>query len=206
MDKLLDILMGFTGIGPYILVFLILLACGLGVPIPEDITLFCAGVLAYYGNANVYLMIVVSFWGVMIGDSIIFLLGAKYGRMLTRRWFFAKFLPEERLEVGRKKFKKWGNKLIFAARFMPGLRAPVFFTAGTLHVPFRVFFFYDGLAAMLSVPTIVYLVYHFGDELEMIVKKIKKVQTGVLLVIFGIIVILAIHWYIGYRRSKSRPT
>ena len=41
------------------------------------------------------------------------------------------------------------------ARFMPGLRAPIYFTAGTVGVKFHTFLFYDGLAALVSVPAIV---------------------------------------------------
>jgi membrane protein DedA with SNARE-associated domain len=49
MDRLIDFLLNFYGPTPYFLIFGILLACGLGLPIPEDITLFAAGLLAYYG-------------------------------------------------------------------------------------------------------------------------------------------------------------
>ena len=41
----------------YLLVFAILLLCGFGLPIPEDITLIAAGLMAYYGKANVFVMI-----------------------------------------------------------------------------------------------------------------------------------------------------
>jgi membrane protein DedA with SNARE-associated domain len=73
MDRLLAILMGLTSPWTYLLVFGILLACGLGLPIPEDITLFAAGLISYYGLAHVWWMIVVSLVGVMMGDTIIFL-------------------------------------------------------------------------------------------------------------------------------------
>ena len=161
LDHLFDFLLGFSGITPYVFVFLILLACGLGLPIPEDITLFAAGLLAYYEKANVYAMIGLSFVGVLLGDSIIFYLGAKYGRKITRFAFFRRFLTPERLTEVSKKLRKSGSKLIFAARFMPGLRAPIFFCSVLLHYPYRVFLFYDGLAALISVPLIIYIVYHF---------------------------------------------
>lgn len=194
MDAMIDFLMGFSGPGPYLLVFFILLACGLGLPIPEDITLFAAGVLAYYGSANVYWMIVVSFVGVMSGDSVIFFLGAKYGRKITHRWPFRKILTPDRLDQVSDRLRKGGNKVIFMARFMPGLRAPIFFSSGMLHVPFRVFFLFDGIAALLSVPAIVYTVYYFGDELDRVVSVIRNVQHGILLIIFGIVLIFVAKW------------
>lgn len=201
MDAMVQFLLSFQGPMPYVLVVGILLACGLGLPIPEDITLFAAGLLAYYGNANVYLMIGVSFLGVMAGDSIIFFLGAKYGRKLTKKWFFSKVLPPDRLAAVQTRLHKQGNKLIFMARFMPGLRAPIYFTCGTLHIPFRRFFLFDGLAALISVPAIVYTVFYFGDELDRIIQVIRRVQYGILIVIFGIIALAVAKWWMESRKK-----
>src|SRR6185437_2594520 len=113
MDRIVDFLLNFYGPTPYFLVFGILLACGLGLPIPEDITLFAAGLSAYYGLTNSWIIILISYAGVIVGDSVIFVLGAVYGRKLTKRWFFHKLLPDERLNAVRTKFHQKGNKLIF---------------------------------------------------------------------------------------------
>ncbi len=203
MDALVDFLLNFYGPMPYLIVFGILLACGLGIPIPEDITLVVGGVLAYYGLCNVWVMIAVCLVGVMVGDSFVYWLGAKYGRALTKKWFFHKVLPDDRLDAVQEKFKRFGNKLIFAARFMPGLRAPIFFSAGTLHLPFSVFFFYDGIAALLSVPAIVGGVYIFGDEIENFIRIMRRFEYGILIAIVGIILLAIGRWY-WERRAKQR--
>jgi membrane protein DedA with SNARE-associated domain len=95
MDTLVDFILNFYGPTPYLIIFGILLVCGLGVPIPEDITLFVGGVLAYIGTCDLVPMIIVSLVGVLLGDGIIFVLGAKYGRRLTKKWFFHKILPDD---------------------------------------------------------------------------------------------------------------
>src|SRR5690606_29469191 len=123
MEEFINFVSNFSGPEAYALIFAVLLACGLGVPIPEDITLFAAGYLAYEGAGNLWGMILVSFAGVMVGDSLIFFLGARYGQRLTRYWMFSRLLPPDRLEAVREKFRQKGLKLLFAARFMPGLRA-----------------------------------------------------------------------------------
>src|SRR6476620_7600617 len=179
MDRILELLLNFYGPTPYLVVFGILLACGLGLPIPEDVTLFAAGLSSYYGLTDLWIMILVSYAGVIVGDTAIFLLGATYGRKLTKKWLFHKLLPDERLNAVRTQFHEKGNKLIFAARFMPGLRAPIYFSAGTLHLPYRIFLFYDGLAALLSVPTIIGAVYYFCDELDRVVRVIQKVEHSI---------------------------
>lgn len=186
---------------PYVLIFLLLLLCGLGLPMPEDITLFAAGVLSYYRVADVWIMIVVCYFGVMFGDSIVFLFGSFYGPAIRQKKFFQKLFPPKRLALVLEKIHQKGAKIMFAARFMPGLRAPIFFSAGTLHVPFRTFLFYDGLAAMVSVPAIIYVVYYFGEHVDHVIKLIKKVQFGILSVILLAAVVVITKMYFAHKNS-----
>lgn len=202
MERLVDFLLNFYGPTPYYLIFLILFLCGLGIPIPEDITLFAAGLLSYYTVTNVWVMIAASFAGVIMGDSLIFFLGAHYGRRLTKKWIFHKLLPDERLDAVRTRFHKNGEKLLFFARFMPGFRAPVYFSAGTLHIPFRKFILYDGLAALISVPAIVGAVYLFGDRLSDVIEIIRTAEHGILFVISAVILAIIAKWYVTHRKLR----
>lgn len=202
MDKILDILLTFSGPMPYVVIFCILLACGLGLPIPEDITLFAAGLSAYYGLTDLWVVMILSYVGVLVGDSVIFVLGRVYGRKLTKKWFFHKLLPDERLNAVQTKFHQRGNGLIFLARFMPGLRAPIFFSAGTLHLPPRIFLSYDGLAALISVPVIIGAVYYFGDELDKVVRIIQKVEHSIVFIVVAVILAILAKWYITHRKLK----
>ena len=203
MDFLVGYLLNFYGWTPYLLVLGLLLACGIGVPLPEDVTLFAAGLMSYYGVSQVWLMILVSMVGVLAGDLFIFFLGAQFGRQITRRWLFHKLLPDERLNAVQRKFHERGDKLLFAARFMPGLRAPIYFSAGTLHVPYRRFLFYDGTAALISVPAIIGSVYYFGDELDRVVRVIRGFEYGLYLVILFIILLVAAKWFMTHKKLKQ---
>lgn len=203
MDRLVDYLLNFYGPTPLYVVFGVLVACGLGLPIPEDVTLIAGGLLAYYGIGSLGGTIAICFLGVMIGDLITFWLGATYGKKLTRKWFFRKMLPDDRLLVVQERLKQQGNKLIFAARFMPGLRAPIFFTSGSLHLPYRVFLFYDGLAALISVPAIVGAVYYFGDYMDKVIQVIKRVEHGILIVILLVFSTIVAKWYISHRKVAA---
>ncbi len=203
MQTLLDALMNFSGPMPYVVVFLILLLCGFGLPLPEDIVLFAAGMMSYYGLADVWVMIGVCFAGVMLGDATIFTAGAFFGRKIRKTYLFKKILPLKRQRIVRRKLHEQGPKVIFSARFMPGLRTPIFFTSGTMHLPFHTFAFYDGLAALISVPTIVYVVFRFGYEVDQVVKIIKKVQFGIIgtVLLFFIFFGLKIYW--AWKQEKA---
>jgi membrane protein DedA with SNARE-associated domain len=202
-QQFLDFLLQFSSSTIYFVIFGILLACGTGLPVPEDLTLIMAGIAAYYGLVSVAGAIIVAYLGVLIGDSTMYYLGAHFGRRLTKKWIFHKLLPDDRLNSVQKKFRARGNSLIFAARFMPGFRAPVFFCAGTLHLPYRVFLFYDGLAALLSVPVIIGLVVIFGDHIEKVIRVIQNAEHGILAVFVLLALVMTVHWYNGHRKLRK---
>ena len=204
MDNIIEFLLYTQGPVPYAVAFGVLLLCGLGLPIPEDITLFAMGILSYYGLIDLYTSIVVCLIGVLFGDSVIFFIGQQFGAKLTKKGLVAKILPPQRIEKARKLFHKRGNSLIFIARFMPGLRAPTYFSAGTLHVPFRVFFFYDGIAALISVPLLIGVVYYFGDKVDYAIQLARRVQNGIVLMVLAVVLLLIAKHFITKRRESNR--
>ena len=206
MNFIVDFLIDYYGPIPYLAIFLILLLCGLGLPIPEDITLFAAGVLTYYGVCDVWIMIAVCFIGVLVGDTFVFWLGHHFGRRLLKKWPFKTFLDEGKIESIRIKLKDHRGKVLFAARFMPGVRSTVFFTTGLLHIPYRNLLLYDGLAALISVPAIVYTVFYFGDFLERVIRTIKNVEGGIFGVILVIIAFFVIRHFLHKRKEKQSET
>ena len=187
----------------YMLVFGILLLCGFGLPIPEDITLIAAGLMAYYGKANVFVMIGVGLAGVMIGDGAMFQIGKRFGyRVFEWKWM-AKIMHAERLEMVKDKLQNHGYKVIFSARFMPGVRSLVFLSSGALGIPFRIFLLFDGLAALISVPAIVYSCYFFGNQINKAVGVIKNVEHGILVVI-GIAILYFLFKFIMKKRREKK--
>ncbi len=205
MDFIVDFLIDYYGPIPYLAIFFILLACGLGLPIPEDITLIAAGILTYYGVCDVWVMIGVCLLGVLVGDSFMFWLGHHYGRKLIKRWPFRVFIDETKIDGIRNKLQNHGGKLLFSARFMPGLRSTVFFASGMLHFPYRKLLIYDGAAALISVPAIVYSVFYFGDFLEHVIKLIKKVEGGIAGVIAALIIFFIVKYWLKHKKKVVNP-
>jgi membrane protein DedA with SNARE-associated domain len=115
-------------------------------------------------------------------------------------------LSAQRLQQVQEKLHDHGHKVIFAARFMPGLRAPTFFSAGTLHLPARIFLFYDGMAALISVPTIVWVVYHFGHLADQVIKTIRHVEHGIIGLVLAIILFLSLKAFLHQRKTTPPLT
>lgn len=201
MEFLIDF---FSNYG-YWAVFIVLLICGFGIPIPEDITLVSGGVISglSHTNINVHLMLVVSMFGVLIGDSTMYWLGRIFGEKIIKAPIIRFIATPKRITAVEEKFEKHGWKLLFLARFLPGLRAVVYLISGiTRKVSFPFFVGIDFLAAIISVPIWVYLGYFGADNMDWLTEMVKKGQNIILSVIALIIIFVAYRWY-KKRKQKS---
>jgi membrane protein DedA with SNARE-associated domain len=115
--------------------------------------------------------------------------------------FFARIItPDKRAKV-EQLFKDHGQKIVMVARFLPGLRAVTYFTAGSAGMKYWRFIFWDGLAALLSAPLFVYLGSRFGNHLRMLMHRVKQGEKAVILTLLLLVVV-----YIAqrrYRRSRK---
>lgn len=137
--------------------FVVLMLCGLGLPVPEDIVLIAAGALGVLDDRPWIAVSTVMYLGVVGGDSLIFFAGRFFGTKLRTTAWFQRIFPASKQEKVEGLFVQHGAKGLFIGRFLPGLRAPIFFSAGSMKVPFWKFLVFDGGAALLSVPVFVWL-------------------------------------------------
>ncbi|MFC5527358.1 DedA family protein [Rhodanobacter ginsengisoli] len=202
MDLLQHLITIFAENG-YIAVFIALMICGAGLPLPEDITLVAGGVIAGLGYANVHVMFALAMFGVLLGDSAIFLLGHHYGARIMQWRFVARVLTPSRYARVQDKFHRYGNRMLFIARFLPGMRTTVYLTAGMTHrVSFLRFLLLDGLAALISVPFWVYLGYLGADNHEWLVTWIRRGQTSLWILAGVLLLIVLVSWWRHRRRAQ----
>ncbi len=188
----------------YFAVFFVLLICGFGVPIPEDITLVSGGIIAGLGFANPHIMLVVSLFGVLVGDSVMYWLGRIFGVRILRFRLIKPMIRKGRLRKVRNLFSKYGNRLLFAGRFLPGLRAAVFLLAGvTKRVKYWQFIAVDFMAAIISVPIWVYLGNYGASNIDWIKEQISKGQMILWIILAVVIAFVAIKILITYYAKKK---
>jgi membrane protein DedA with SNARE-associated domain len=144
----------------------VLLLCGLGLPLPEEVPILISAILSQSGHLHPWWALGACMFGVMIGDTVMFFLGRRWGTHVLDHRLSRKLLTVERQRVITTYFERYGAGIIFGARFLPGIRAPLFLSAGTMRVPFWKFLAMDGAAAILSVPLSFWLAYKFTDKLE----------------------------------------
>ena len=200
---MLDFLVSLFTQNGYVAVFIVLMICGFGLPVPEDITLVAGGVIAGLGYANVHIMVAVAIVGILAGDVLMFVLGRHYGERALRLRWVAFLLTPKRYALVQAKFSRFGNRLMFVARFLPGLRSPIYLTAGmTRRVSFIRFFLLDTLAALISAPIWVYLGYYGAQNHDWLLKWLDRGKLIVIIV--AAVILVFIVRYFWKRTSRHR--
>jgi membrane protein DedA with SNARE-associated domain len=196
---LIHILSSTSGVGSYGLVFGVLLCCGMGVPLPEDVVLVTGGFLVFLGEARLDAMMLTGMLGILFGDSILYFFGHHFGESVSCRWPFKLLLTPSKRQTVMDGFVKHGEKIVVTARFMPGVRAVTYFFAGSSGMSYFRFLFFDSLASLISAPLFIFLGYHFGARIHWVIQAVRRGQWTVILIIIAVLLV-----WVGLRHRRRR--
>ncbi|MCI0572855.1 MAG: DedA family protein [Myxococcaceae bacterium] len=149
---------------PYPAVFLLLVACGMGAPLSEDLILVTGGLVAARGHALLAGMALAGWIGTVCGDLLLFRMGRAVGAGLLARPRLQRILTPERVLRVQTQLARRGAVTVFAVRFLPGLRVPTYLLAGASRFPLRRFVLADALGALVTAPLLTYLGFRFGRD------------------------------------------
>lgn len=172
-----------------LMLFIVLVLCGVGLPLPEDIPLVSLGYLWHSGDAAPLWIFLAGFGGVLMGDMSLYYIGRRFGPELFRHPILFRIFTPRRINRAKARIRKYGMWVVFFGRFLAGFRAMVFFTAGATRVPFRKFIFIDFMASLVSIPVWIGLGFYFGEEIDQLLRIIKSSKDIAFLVIVGVIVL-----------------
>ena len=121
---------------PYLGLFVALLLGSLGAPIPEEIPIVTAGVMAHEQVVHWWLALAVCVVGVLSGDLVLYGAGRRWGARVLERPLVRCLLDPARQQELAARYRRHGVLIVFAARHVMGLRAAAFVTAGIVRLPF----------------------------------------------------------------------
>jgi membrane protein DedA with SNARE-associated domain len=195
LEHIIGLVIGSERLG-LLIIFFILVACGLGLPVPEDISIVASGILVSVKATSFFNAFAICVAGIIIGDGTIYWMGRLFGKKLFKAPIISKIVSDKFLVHGKRAFNRFGNKIIFFARFLPGLRAPIYFLAGSMKVSYPFFLLVDFLAALISVPIWIYIGKIFGENISVLEKAIKHFKLGsILLVLFLILIFIGDYFW-----------
>jgi membrane protein DedA with SNARE-associated domain len=217
LERLVDLLGGHSLEVGYVFVFLVLLMCGFGLPMPEDVILVTGGVLAWLASPldsvtlvgmatdpGLEKMAAVGLAGILAGDSVIYWMGRKLGARVAEFRLLRRLVPPEKLEEVEKRLRRRGKVVVVIARYLPGLRAPTYFAVGHSRLPYWEFLLFDGLAALVSAPLWVCLGFWFGDDIERAAREASRFGHYILLALGVVLLALAFRWVQRRRAAAAR--
>jgi membrane protein DedA with SNARE-associated domain len=190
----------------YVGLFLVLVLCGLGLPVPEDFALLTGGFLVHRGITQYPTTLAISFVGVLAGDNSLFFLGRRFGAGILRYLEFVRPRTLPRIQRLKMFMDRHGHMAIFYARFLAGVRALVYITAGSAGVAPLRFVVYDALGAVISVPLAVSIGYLFGDQIESAIRFLGGFDRMVLLAAVGCLIFYGSHLLLGTVEDEPRIT
>lgn len=197
----------------YMFIVMFMTASSFGLPIPEEMTLISAGLVAYMARnpgkfppptpssegVDLITLSVICFVAVLGSDMVVYFLGRFFGGKLLKTKFFTSKSGQERFNKINNVYQKYGHWACGLFRFTPGIRFPGHMSCGMMGIPLWKFVTIDGFAALISVPTQVIMVALYG---EVILSKIREFKMY-LAIILGIVVLF---WLgkrlIGYIKNK----
>jgi membrane protein DedA with SNARE-associated domain len=192
-ESLFDVLRHFFDQYGYWTVGTALLLENAGVPVPGESVLLFASFLAYSEQTlRLPYIIVIGIAACTVGDNVGFLIGRRGGRPLLDRYQrFFRIRPAT-IAKGERLFAKYGAVTVLFARFIFGLRIVAGPLAGVLQMPWKQFAVFNFLGAIVWVTTISCIGYFVGTEWSSLLRIMKQINTGVLIVAA---VLAAVVWW-----------
>ena len=183
---------GWIQTGGYVVLFGLLFACGLGLPLPEDVPLIVAGALIAKGQMNWVVAAICAWCGIIGGDCVLYYMGRRFGLEITRVPFIGKHVTKERIQRVEKLFHRHGVGVVAVGRLVAGIRGAMVVAAGAIRYNFVTFIIADGLAALVSGGLWMWLGHWLGANLtEKRVHELKEwIIAAVALLVVGFIAYL----------------
>ncbi len=134
--------------------------------VPSETVVITAGVLAGAGDLTLLLVILCAAGGAILGDNISYGLGTWLGEHTVKRVFKGE-KSHRAFAWAERQLAQRGTYLIIVARFIPGGRTAVTFSAGYVHsFPYRRFLPADVLAGLIWATYAACLGYFGGKTFE----------------------------------------
>jgi len=184
--------MGYLGI------FLLMFLESTFFPFPSEIIMIPAGYLAYKGEMNLYMVVLVGILGSVAGALLNYYLAMYLGRKIILKYGKYFFIKEETLDKLDTFFAKHGEISTFTGRLIPGIRQLISLPAGLARMKLFKFSLYTSIGAAIWIVILVFVGYFVGSNQALITEYMKSVT----LIALVSVVFIIIFYVLRYRRHE----
>jgi membrane protein DedA with SNARE-associated domain len=185
--------MGYWGI------FLLMFLESTFFPFPSEVIMIPAGYLAYKGEMNLYIVVLIGILGSVAGALFNYYLAMHFGRNFLLKYGKYFFIKAETLDKLEAFFQKHGELSTFNGRLIPGIRQLISLPAGLARMNLLRFTFYSALGAGIWVVVLVALGYLLGSNEALIS---EYLHTATLIALISVVFITVFYIIRNKRREK----
>jgi undecaprenyl-diphosphatase len=164
-----------------------------GFVFPGEIAVLLGGVLAFQHRIGLTSAIVAAVSGAIVGDSVGYFIGKRWGRHILRGTIghlpLVKHHLDKNLDKARDYLRRRGGRAVLIGRFTAALRVLVPGLAGMSDFPYHTFFLFNALGGLIWGAGFVLLGYFGGDAWRRVEKIAGRVGLGLLgLIVLGLVI------------------
>jgi len=167
------------------------------IPIPSEVVIPFAGFLAYMGEMNVWLIVLVSSLANLTGSIIAYYIGKYLGRGFVERYGKYVLLNLGHLELIERWFSKYGNLTVLFSRMLPLIRTYNALPAGMGKMNFPKFCLYTFIGSIPWNTALVFVGYVLKQNWNILEKYSLYID------ILAVFVAAAVIYYLARRIRLS---
>ena len=183
MHEIVNAIVELVGQLGYIGIFIMMFLESTFFPFPSEVAMIPAGYLAFKGEMNLVVAIIVGTTGSLAGALFNYYIAKRYGRKGVLAFGKYFFFTEEKLQKMEEFFVKHGSFSTFVSRLIPGVRQLISLPAGLSKMPLGKFTLYTSMGAGLWVIVLALLGYFIGDNEALLKEYLHQIIIGTLSII-----------------------
>ena len=199
IHEIAQTIVGYIGDMGYWGIFLLMFLESTFFPFPSEIIMIPAGYLAFKGEMNLYIVVIIGILGSVAGALFNYYLALHFGRKFILKYGKYVFVKEETLNKLEAFFTKHGELSTFNGRLIPGIRQLISLPAGLAKMDIFKFSLYSALGAGIWVVVLVALGYLLGSNEALIS---EYLHTATLIALLSV-AFITLFYIVRNKRKKE---
>src|SRR3989344_5831542 len=187
----------------YVGIFVLMTLESALIPIPSEITMPFSGFLASSGKLSLLAIILTGTIANLVGSYIAYYIGyfleetillkliRKYGKLIL--------LSEHDYERAHNWFQKYGDKIIFISRLLPGIRTVISLPAGMFEMDIKKFIIYTTVGCFIWSTLLTYTGFYLAENWQSLEGVYRKFE-----IVIVVVLVVAVAWYIEKHLKISK--
>jgi membrane protein DedA with SNARE-associated domain len=186
----------------YLLIFAVVLAEAIGMPVPAALALVAGGAAAAAHSLSLPKALAIAIAAMLIGDTLLFILGRYMGWSLLGLLCRLSVNPESCVLRSAESFYKRGKTTLLIAKFIPGVNTMAPPLAGSMRMPFRQFIRFDCAGASLYILAYGGMGFIFRDFLAALTRGFQAASHVFGEVLFAAAIVYTVYRFWLYHKNK----